>query len=53
LEKAHFEDKEEDAIAFLSIGDSEQQALLPEPELAAYAMLATAIYNLDESITRS
>ena len=52
-EKAHFEDKEEDAIAFLSIGDSEQQALLPEPELAAYAMLATAIYNLDESITRS
>lgn len=52
-EKAHFEDKKEDAVAFLSIGDSEQQALLPETELAAYAMLAAAIYNLDESITRS
>ena len=52
-EKANFEVKKEDAIAFLSIGDSKQQPLLPEPELAAYAMLATAIYNLDESITRS
>jgi len=52
-EKANFEEKVEDASAFLSIGDSAQQPLLPEPELAAYALLATAIYNLDESITRS
>jgi hypothetical protein len=52
-EKQHFETNQDDAQSFLSIGDSKQQDLLPKPELAAYAMLATAIFNLDESITRS
>lgn len=52
-EKQEFELVPENAITFLSIGDSPQKELLPAPELAAYAMLATAIYNLDESISRS
>ena len=52
-EKQEFELIPENATTFLSIGDSPRKELLPEPELAAYAMLATAIYNLDESISRS
>jgi hypothetical protein len=52
-EKQQFELLPEKATAFLEIGDSVQKDLLPAPELAAYAMLATAIYNLDESISRS
>lgn len=52
-EKQQFELLPENAVTFLNIGDSEQKALLPPPELAAYAMLAAAIYNLDESISRS
>lgn len=52
-EKQQFELLPEKATAFLEIGDSAQKDLLPAPELAAYAMLATAIYNLDESISRS
>lgn len=52
-EKQEFELLPENAVTFLSIGDSAQKELLPAPELAAYAMLATAIYNLDESISRS
>ncbi len=52
-EQQQFELEPETAAAFLEIGDSQQQDLLTKPELAAYAMLATAIFNLDESITRS
>ncbi len=52
-EKKEFELIPENAMTFLSIGDSAQKELLPAPEMAAYAMLATAIYNLDESISRS
>ncbi|WP_020571789.1 PSD1 and planctomycete cytochrome C domain-containing protein [Neolewinella persica] len=52
-EKQEFELLPENANTFLAIGDSAQKDLLPAPELAAYAMLATAIYNLDESISRS
>lgn len=52
-EKQHFLMDTVAAEAFLQIGDSPQKDLLPLPELAAYAMVATAIYNLDESISRS
>ncbi len=52
-EKQQFETSVDDAIAFLSIGDSTQKDLLPESELAAYVRVATAIYNMDESISRS
>jgi len=48
-----FNDAPEDADAYLAIGDSPQRELLTKPELAAYAMVANAIFNLDESITRS
>jgi hypothetical protein len=52
-EKQQFELLPENAVSFLAIGDSGQKDLLPAPELAAYAMVAAAIYNLDESISRS
>ncbi len=52
-EKQQFETAMEDAMAFLAIGDSAQKALLPEAELAAYVRVATVIYNMDESISRS
>lgn len=52
-EKKKFEEAPDDADAYLSIGDSPQQDLLPNPEMAAYATVANVIYNLDESITRS
>jgi len=52
-EKKKFEETPDDADAYLSIGDSPQQNLLPNPEMAAYATVANVIYNLDESITRS
>ncbi len=52
-EKQQFEGSEEEASAFLSIGDSAQRDILPKSALAAYVMVATAIYNMDESISRS
>jgi len=48
-----FRNDVEAAKQYLTIGDSPHQDLLSEPEMAAYAIVANAIFNLDESITRS
>jgi hypothetical protein len=40
------------AQRFLAAGQSPQQELAPVPETAAYALLANAIFNLDETITK-
>lgn len=48
-----FEQNETAATEFLSIGAYEQDSLLPPAEMAAYAMVANAILNLDESINKS
>ena len=51
-EKARLEQDEVAAKAFLEIGEYPQQDLLEVPELAAYAMTANLIFNLDESISK-
>jgi len=52
-EKQKYTENTDAAEAFLSIGDSPTSSTLSSPEVAAYAMVANVIYNLDESITRS
>jgi hypothetical protein len=36
----------------LAIGEYSTKFDIPEPDMAAYATLASAIFNLDESISR-
>ncbi|GJM31273.1 MAG: hypothetical protein DHS20C18_02740 [Saprospiraceae bacterium] len=52
-EKQKFSEDPEAAAEFLSVGQAEQQDLLPDPEIAAYAIVANAILNLDETITKN
>lgn len=52
-QKNHFNDNEEVANEYLSIGNVNTTDNISRSELAAYAMLANVIYNLDESLTRS
>ena len=51
-QRARFLEDEAAAKSLLSIGLYPQQELLSEPEIAAYTMVASAIFNLDETITR-
>jgi hypothetical protein len=51
-ELARFSNNEKKAEAFLNVGEYEQKELLKKPEMAAYAVVANAIFNLDETITR-
>ncbi|MTB51702.1 PSD1 and planctomycete cytochrome C domain-containing protein [Lewinella sp. W8] len=44
---------EAEAVGLLETGDAPQRDLLPAPEMAAHTLVAMAIYNLDESISRS
>lgn len=47
-----FRDNPDAATALLGEDRAELAAEVPEPELAAYAMMASLILNLDETITR-
>jgi len=51
-ELAYFEATPEKAEAYLNIGTYQMEFETSKPEMAAYAMLASAIFNLDESISR-
>ena len=51
-ERLGFSEEPERAEAYLSIGQSELKTSMDSIELAAYAIVAHAILNLDESITR-
>ncbi|MCB9300430.1 MAG: PSD1 domain-containing protein [Lewinellaceae bacterium] len=51
-ELARFKAEPEAASRFLSVGQYPQKELLPAPEMAAYAVLANTIFNLDEAITK-
>jgi len=51
-EKNRFEANQSAAKAFLAIGEFPEKDLLDAPELAAYAMTANLIFNLDESISK-
>ena len=51
-ELKRFSSDESAAEAFLKVGNFEQRALLETAEMAAYALVANAIFNLDETITK-
>ena len=51
-EKNRFAKNEEDAKALLQTGEYPQRELLEVSEMAAYTLVANAIFNLDETITR-
>lgn len=51
-ELAHYQREPGAAVRYLSVGQYPQKDLLPAPEMAAYALLATTIFNLDEAITK-
>jgi hypothetical protein len=48
----HFTNREEEAKSLIAVGDSAYDENLDETELAAYTMLASVLFNLDEMITR-
>ncbi len=52
-QQKHFGENEEAINQYLNIGNVDVAESLPKKELAAYAMVANVIYNLDESLTRS
>src|SRR5262249_43658318 len=41
------------ARQLVTVGDSKPRAGLPEPELAAYTLVANTLLNLDETLTRN
>ncbi|MEM7374248.1 MAG: DUF1553 domain-containing protein [Bacteroidota bacterium] len=51
-ERANYENDPDSAIEFLSIGEMPADPEFDPAELAAYAHVATAIFNLDETITK-
>ena len=52
-QKIYFSNNEDEVDQYLSIGNVDVNNSMSRSELAAYAMLANVIYNLDESLTRS
>ena len=51
-EKSRFQEGPEAAKSFLNIGEHQLDESMVGPEMAAYAIVANAIFNLDETITR-
>ncbi len=51
-ELEYFQAAPEKADEYLAIGAYQAEYALEKPEMAAYAMVASAIFNLDESISR-
>lgn len=51
-ERQRFAEQPEQAEQYLKVGEYTLQTQMPDAELAAYALLANAILNLDEAITR-
>jgi hypothetical protein len=41
-----------DAHALVSIGEKKPDSSIPEPELAAWAMIASEMLNLDETLNK-
>ena len=52
-QQEHFRRQPDDASAFLAIGESPRDEKLDAAELAAWTMVANAILNLDEVLTRN
>lgn len=51
-EMAYFKETPKKAEEYLNIGAYQLENKLPKSEMAAYAMLTSAVFNLDESISR-
>jgi hypothetical protein len=52
LEKERFTENPTDAESYLTIGQYQQKEIIEQPEIAALAVVANAIFNLDETITK-
>jgi len=52
-ELQQFESQPENAAEYLTVGVYQQKEVLSIPEMAAYTIVANAIFNLDEAITKS
>jgi hypothetical protein len=52
-QKVHFQNNDIAAKEYLSVGELEENDSDIDTELAAYTLLASVIFNLDESLTRS
>jgi len=50
--EAEFTAHPERAAAFLKVGDAPADPALPAPKLAAYAMVASQLFNLDETLNK-
>lgn len=51
-EYQRFKENPSEAKSFLQVGEFPQKEVLDDPEMAAYAIVANAIMNLDETITK-
>jgi len=52
-QRAHYSADAEAAKKAISVGESPVPEDVPQPELAAYTMVANLILNLDEVLTRN
>lgn len=50
--RTEFEAKPEDAKKFITVGESKPDERLPAPQLAAWTMIASQIFNLDEVLNK-
>jgi hypothetical protein len=50
--RAHYQEAPKDAAALLTVGESKTDAKLDPPTLAAYAMVASELMNLDEALNK-
>jgi hypothetical protein len=48
----HYAANPKDARAFVSIGEKRRASSIPEPELAAWTMIASEMLNLDETLNK-
>jgi len=50
--KEHFAGNPKDARSLVNLGETRRDSSIPEPELAAWTMVASEMLNLDETITK-
>ena len=50
--KEHFADNPKDARSLVSLGEAKRDSSIPEPELAAWTIVASEMLNLDETVTK-
>jgi hypothetical protein len=48
----HYEENPKDARSLVNIGEKRRDSSIPEPELAAWTMIASEMLNLDETVNK-